>query len=100
MCEVESGVMLKALLSAVTCAPVKVPPLQTMESLITEAAIVSLRSGSVNETEPLVESAPEPSVMEPVTTTGVSTGASLVPTMVTVTVEWAVPPWPSATEIA
>ena len=66
----------------------KVPPVQT--TTVSPTILVDcvlLRSASVKLIEPVLLSAPDPSVIAAVTTPGVITGVSLVPTMVTVTVE-------------
>ena len=77
----------------------RTPPLQTIESFTIKAAAVLRKSGSIKDTDPERERDPEPSVMAPVTTPLVSTTVSLVPTIVTVTVDVPVPPKPSLTKM-
>ena len=52
---------------------------------------VLAKSASTKVTDPESVKAPEPSVIAPVTSPGVMTGLSLVPTIVTVTVEVSMP---------
>ena len=91
--------MLKAALSAVCWPAVRVPPDQTSESLIARTVTVLRRSASVKVREPVRVRLPEASVMAPVMTPVVKTAVSLVPTMVTVTVDVEVAPWLSFTSM-